>query len=124
MGRLTANLISNAIRYTPEKGSVSVSVDFREGEAVLMVSDTGIGIPEEDIPGIFTDFFRAKNARKFSPTGTGLGLSITRSIAEMHGGTVSVTSKLDAGTKFTVRLPAAVGRGNQTASPETPGVLV
>lgn len=124
MGRLTSNLISNAIRYTPEKGSVSVSVDFREGEVVLIVSDTGIGIPEEDIPGIFTDFFRAKNARKFSPTGTGLGLSITRSIAEMHGGTVSVTSKLDAGTTFTVRLPAAVGRGKRTASLEIPGVQV
>ena len=115
LGRMVSNLISNAIRYTPDGGSVAVTLGERGGEMVLTVSDTGIGIPEEDLPSIFTDFFRARNAQTFSPAGTGLGLSIVRSVAELHGGAVSVASKLGAGTTFTVRLPAAQAQASPPA---------
>jgi signal transduction histidine kinase len=104
--RVAANLISNAVRYTPENGSVTVTLSPVDKGAVLTVADTGIGIPADDLSRIFTDFFRAGNARKFSPSGTGLGLSIARSIVEMHGGAISVSSTVGAGTTFTVRLPA------------------
>jgi signal transduction histidine kinase len=115
--RMAANLVSNALRYTPEGGSVAVTVGLRGSDAVLTVADTGIGIPPEDIKGIFTDFFRAKNARAFSRSGTGLGLSIVRSIAEMHHGGVTVRSTVGSGTTFEVVLPAAKGEGSLSRPP-------
>jgi signal transduction histidine kinase len=105
--RMVGNLISNAIRYTPTNGSVKVKVTSQNGSLVLTVADTGIGIPEESISSIFTNFYRAKNARKMDSSGTGLGLSITKAIAEKHRGTISFTSTEGEGTVFTVTLPAA-----------------
>ena len=103
--RMVANLLSNAIMYTPENGSVHVKISSENDEVILTVADRGIGIPEDAIPQIFNDFFRAKNARKVSSSGTGMGLSITKAIFEKQGGTISVKSTENKGTVFTVQLP-------------------
>lgn len=103
--RMTANLISNAVRYTPINGTVSVSIKAIPPDVVLTVSDTGIGIPEDALPHIFNDFYRAPNARKHTSSGTGLGMAITKAIVDMHGGSISVKSEKDVGTTVTVRLP-------------------
>lgn len=105
LARMIGNLVSNAVRYTPDGGRVTVIAAARGGDAVVEVRDTGIGIPEEDIRHVFGDFFRARNARQFTRTGTGLGLSIVRSAAEAHGGSVDVESGVGSGTVFTVRIP-------------------
>lgn len=104
--RMVSNLVSNAIRYTPEKGSVNIKVTYAEHDVILTVADTGIGIPEDELPKIFNDFYRAKNARKFFISGTGLGLSISKAIVEKHGGKITVNSTEGEGTIFTVYLPA------------------
>jgi len=101
-----SNLISNAVRYTPEGGEVRISLREESGKVVFEVSDTGIGISEEDRKKLFTEFFRSANARKFSPAGTGLGLAITKAHVERMGGTISVRSKLNEGTTFRVEFPA------------------
>lgn len=105
--RMVGNLVSNAVRYTRENGSVTVKISAESQYVVLTVADTGIGIPEQALPHIFSDFFRADNAKKFSSSGTGLGMSITKAIVEQHGGTISVTSEEGEGTMFTVKLPAS-----------------
>jgi signal transduction histidine kinase len=105
LGLLVRNLLSNAIRYTQEGGSISVALE-RDGEwAELRVSDTGIGIPGRDQDRIFERFYRVDRARSRETGGTGLGLAIVRHVAENHGGTVAVESELGAGSTFTVRLP-------------------
>lgn len=103
--RMVANLISNAIQYTLDNGSVTVKVTSENDEIVLTVADTGIGIPEHARLDIYNEFFRADNAKKFTHSGTGLGLSITKAIVEQHGGTISFHSEEGEGTAFTVRLP-------------------
>ncbi len=104
--RVVSNLVSNAIRYTGNGGAVTVKVNSAEDMVILTVTDTGIGIPEHALPHIFTDFFRADNAKKFTSSGTGLGMSITKSIVEQHDGSISVKSQESEGTAFTVKLPA------------------
>ncbi len=105
--QLCRNLLSNAIRYTPVGGRVTVRIDRRGDRVRLQVEDTGIGIAEADLPRVFEEFFRCANARERVPAGTGLGLAIVRSAAEQHGGTVEVASEPGRGTCFTVELPAA-----------------
>ncbi|MBN2355813.1 response regulator [candidate division KSB1 bacterium] len=105
LGRLFSNLISNAIKYTPEKGSVQVSVRQAEGQLMVEITDTGIGLSEEDLQKIFGEFFRAKNAVQRKISGTGLGLSICKRIIEDHNGYIQVESKLDVGSRFRVILP-------------------
>jgi signal transduction histidine kinase len=104
---LARNLIDNAIRYTPEGGRVDVRVRLVGDEAVLSVSDTGLGIPQRDLPRIFERFYRVDRARSRETGGTGLGLAIVKHVAENHGGEVTVTSELAAGSTFEVRLPVA-----------------
>ena len=104
---MVSNLISNAVRYTPENGSVTVKITADHSNVILTVADTGIGIPDDELSCIFDDFYRARNARSANASGTGLGLSISKSIVEKHGGTMSVASTLGEGTVFTVRLPRA-----------------
>jgi two-component system phosphate regulon sensor histidine kinase PhoR len=104
---LVRNLVDNAIRYTPAGGSVEVTLAADDGEAVLTVSDTGVGIPTRDLPRVFERFYRVDRARSRETGGTGLGLSIVRHVVENHGGRVSVDSELGRGTRFEVRLPAA-----------------
>ena len=103
---LTRNLLDNAIRYTPEGGSVAVDLLQEDGNATLSVRDSGIGIPAKDLPRIFERFYRVDKARARETGGTGLGLSIVRHIAESHGGTVTAESELGRGSMFTVSLPA------------------
>jgi len=103
-----ANLVSNAVKYTPEGGQVTVTTTTdNHSRVVCEVTDTGIGIPEEDQEHLFEEFFRAGNAREFAQEGTGLGLSIVREIVEAHGGTVTCESEQGKGTRFTVALPLA-----------------
>jgi two-component system phosphate regulon sensor histidine kinase PhoR len=102
---MTGNLIDNAIRYTPAGGSVSVEVRAERDTVVLRVRDTGVGIPQRDLPRIFERFYRVDQARSRETGGTGLGLSIVRHVSENHGGEVRVESELGEGSTFEVRLP-------------------
>lgn len=102
-----SNLLSNAIRYTSEGGTVDVTLASEEREAVLRIADTGIGIPEKDRPHIFERFYRVDQARARDKGGSGLGLAITKWVLEAHGGAISFTSQEGQGTTFTVRLPLA-----------------
>jgi two-component system phosphate regulon sensor histidine kinase PhoR len=105
LGLLLSNLIDNALRYTPARGSVCVRLDANESRAVLQVSDTGEGIPAGELPRVFERFYRVDKARARQTGGTGLGLAIVRHVAEAHGGTVRVDSELAHGSTFTVTLP-------------------
>ncbi|MFE9776191.1 ATP-binding protein [Streptomyces sp. NPDC005931] len=106
LDRVLMNLLSNAVKFTPRGGRVTVSAEARDGEAVLCVSDTGIGIPEAERDRLFQRFFRASNATEAAIPGTGLGLTIVRTIVANHGGEMEVHSEEGSGTTFTVRLPA------------------
>ena len=106
LDRLLANLVSNAVKYTPEGGAVTVTASRTRAEVVLAVTDTGIGISDDDQDGLFRAFFRTTNPDALRESGTGLGLSIVASIVGRHRGTVDVASTLGEGTTFTVTLPA------------------
>ena len=99
------NLIENALQYSEPGGRVHVRVGAAPGEAIVAVSDTGVGIPEDDLPYVFERFFRSKASRRTNPGGSGLGLSIVRWIVEAHKGRVTAQSALGKGSTFTVRLP-------------------
>ena len=105
LGQLLDNLVSNAVKFTPDGGTVTVSLGARGGEAVLEIADTGIGIPADEQDRLFERFYRASTARERSIEGTGLGLVIARAIAEAHGGRIGFESKEGAGTTFRVGLP-------------------
>ena len=106
MDDLLSNLISNAIKYTPAGGKVSIRVTRESSDRVLCeVADTGIGIPAEDIPRLFTEFFRSTNAKESTEEGTGLGLVIVKEILDRLRGTIAVKSKLGEGTCFSCFLP-------------------
>ncbi len=100
-----SNLIENAIKYTPQSGSITVTVDCDHQNAFVSVSDTGIGIAEEEIGKIFERFYRVDKTRDRETGGTGLGLSITHSTILMHNGSIKVNSKEQEGTTFLVRIP-------------------
>ena len=107
LGLLLSNLLDNALRYTPAKGTVCVRLDATESRAVIQVSDTGQGIPARELSRVFERFYRVDKARARQTGGTGLGLAIVRHVAEAHGGTVGVDSELGRGSTFTVSLPVA-----------------
>ncbi len=98
-----SNLLTNAIKYSPEGGDVRLELARKRGQVKISVSDHGIGIPEEDLPHLFEPFQRAGNTERIS--GTGLGLYIVHQAVELHGGTIAVDSKLGVGTTFTITLP-------------------
>ncbi len=102
--QVISNLVDNALKYT-DKGSVSVTLKPDGAYAVLIVHDTGIGIPKEAIPRLFERFYRVDKARSRDTGGTGLGLSIVERIVSMHGGFIHVESVVGRGSTFTVRLP-------------------
>ena len=102
---ILSNLISNAIKYTPGGGRVSVSLAEEPGSLVLETTDSGIGIPKTEQGRLFTEFFRASNARTACETGTGLGLMIVKSKVEQHGGSIEIESEEGRGTTVRVRLP-------------------
>jgi two-component system sensor histidine kinase ResE len=99
------NLLENAMRYTEPGGTIRIRLTSVPAEARMEVSDTGIGIPPEDLPYVFERFFRSDRARRAYSGGSGLGLSIVRWIVEAHKGTVVVTSRAGEGTTFTVKIP-------------------
>lgn len=102
--QLVINLLDNAIKYT-EEGCVEVVCEKQEDDLVLIVSDTGIGMEQEHLERIFERFYRVDKGRSRKMGGTGLGLSIVKHIIERYRGSVKVESRLNVGTKFTVRLP-------------------
>jgi signal transduction histidine kinase len=102
--QVAANLLDNAVKYTPPGGRVDVTAGGEDGQAVLSVRDTGVGIPPDELPRIWDRLFRGDASR--SERGLGLGLSLVRAIVEAHGGTVEVRSEPGHGSTFTVRLPS------------------
>jgi PAS domain S-box-containing protein len=106
LGQALHNLVGNALKYTPPGGKVAVRVEApEEGGLVVHVVDTGIGIDPEECERIFDRFYRANDRRIAHVTGSGLGLALAREIARLHGGDISVESKLDQGSTFTISLP-------------------
>jgi signal transduction histidine kinase len=93
------------VKFTPDGGRVIVRVGACDDEAVLEVSDTGIGIPKDEQPQLFERFFRSTTAQELEVPGTGLGLSIVQTIVSAHGGRIGVDSKEGEGTTFRVELP-------------------
>ena len=103
--QIVDNLIDNAIKYTPEHGSVGVYCSASHDAARIEVADTGIGIPRDDLPRIFERFYRVDKARSRELGGTGLGLSIVKHLIQSIGGQIDVSSRVGSGSKFTVYLP-------------------
>jgi signal transduction histidine kinase len=99
------NLIGNAIKYTPESGSVDIRVEIDDTRMIIDVVDTGIGIAEEEAELIFERFYRARDKRVSVITGTGLGLALAREVVRLHGGDISVRSQIDRGSTFRVNMP-------------------
>ena len=105
--QVIANLLDNALRYTESGGSVTVSVGPYEGRARLRVADTGIGIDRDDLPFVFTRFWRGERSRSRSTGGAGIGLAIAQELVRAHGGHIEVASEPGKGSLFTVSLPLA-----------------
>ncbi|MFT4470308.1 ATP-binding protein [Arthrobacter sulfonylureivorans] len=123
-----ANIMSNAVKFTPQDGAVRVTVgsgpDNDDGVpcAIVTVADSGIGIPEEDLPQLFSRFYRASNAHAIQ--GTGLGLAIVKGMVDQHRGSVSVESTVGVGTTFTITLPLSSDDGQHHAAEATDSVSV
>jgi signal transduction histidine kinase len=114
LAQMMDNLVSNAIKFTPVDGHVTVSTTVRNGQAVFEVADSGIGVATSDQAQLFDRFFRTSAAVARATPGTGLGLTITKAIVDAHGGSIDVTSAVGVGTTFRVRLPLS------HASPDVP----
>ena len=105
LSQVCYNILENAIKYTPDGGTITVVLSRMGRDAVLEITDTGVGIPEEDLPHVFDRFYRVDKARSRDTGGTGLGLSIVQQIVRLHAGSVTVQSEPGKGTTFTVQLP-------------------
>jgi signal transduction histidine kinase len=99
------NILSNAVKYTPPGGKISLKSFRREKDIQFKITDTGIGIPKKDIDKIFSKFYRSKNAVGFETSGSGLGLYVAKTIIKKHGGTITLESEENQGTTFTIALP-------------------
>jgi signal transduction histidine kinase len=102
--KIVLNLLSNAFKFTL-RGRIGISLEHAEGQARLVVEDTGTGVPEEEVPHLFERFHRVRNEQARTHEGTGIGLALVRELVELHGGTVAAASALGAGTTFTIELP-------------------
>jgi heavy metal sensor kinase len=103
--RMVRNLVENAVRHTPKEGSVTVRISREGDSALLEVSDTGVGIPSEDLPHIFQRFYRVDRARTRDRGGSGLGLALVDEVVRLHGGRIEVESALGRGTTFRAMFP-------------------
>ncbi len=103
LDQILSNLLSNATKYSPDAPDIQVKAFGENDHVVIQVQDNGLGIDDEDLPNMFERFFRAKTSTGI--VGTGIGLNLVKTLVEMHGGTVSIESKKDKGSTFTVRLP-------------------
>jgi signal transduction histidine kinase len=125
MNEVLGNLLSNAFKFTPRSGKVTLAVSSQENKVRITITDTGVGISPEQLPHIFDKFFQADNQAQAAAKGTGLGLAIAKEIVEAHGGDIAVESTVGRGTSFTVSLPAeptGVRRRRQAApKPEVVG---
>lgn len=120
LAQVFANLLSNAVKYTDSGGSVAVAAFCMDRKIYVAVKDSGIGIAAEELPKLFTKFYRASNSESAHAPGTGIGLALVKTVVEAHSGTISVSSKLGEGSTFVVELPltpnadAAVTDGSPT----------
>jgi signal transduction histidine kinase len=105
IGQVVANLVANAVKFTPRGGSVAVDVVATPEGARIDVVDSGVGIDADELPHIFERFYRGSRANEARGSGSGLGLAIVRSIVDMHGGAIAVESRIGAGSRFSVSLP-------------------
>ena len=103
---ILSNVLSNALKYSPQGGIVQFDLTCQAGQAVFRIQDHGLGIPAEDRAHLFETFYRAGNVRTIA--GTGLGLAIVKRSVELHGGTIDVDSQVGVGTTVTVTLPLGV----------------
>ncbi|MGZ4451183.1 MAG: sensor histidine kinase, partial [Nocardioides sp.] len=107
LARVVTNLVTNAVKFTPDGGRISVHVECDDEGGVLRVTDTGMGVPVAEQGQLFSRFFRSAGAYDRAIPGTGLGLSVVKSIVDEHDGSVSLRSHPGEGAEFTVRLPVA-----------------
>jgi signal transduction histidine kinase len=107
LAQMMDNLVSNAIKFTPEGGTVTITTSLRDGQGVFEVADSGMGISAADQGHLYDRFFRTRDAAAQAIPGTGLGLTITKAIVDAHGGSIDLTSTLGRGTTFVVTLPGA-----------------
>jgi heavy metal sensor kinase len=105
LGQVITNLLTNAVHYNREDGQILVDVQAQNGTVTLGITDTGEGIPQDELPNLFKRFYRADKSR--ADGCSGLGLAISKAIIEAHGGTITVASEIDKGTRFEIRLPAS-----------------
>jgi cell cycle sensor histidine kinase DivJ len=116
--QILINLISNAIKFTPREGRITVSAHCDDSKLTLVVEDTGVGIGEDDLPRLGEAFFQARASYDRRHDGSGLGLSIVKGLVRLHGGEFNITSRLGQGTQVTVRLPLnAEGAAAPAADP-------
>jgi len=106
--RALTNIIGNAIEHSPEEGTVTISIELKDKSYIIVVSDTGKGIPEADIPHVFERFYRADKSRTRKAHGTGLGLAIAKEVVELHSGTIKAENAKEGGAVITISLPALV----------------
>ena len=105
LDQIFGNLVTNALRYTPDGGEIILSVDKSDKAVQITIKDTGAGIPPEDLPFVFDRFWKGDKTRSRSSGGSGLGLAIARQLVSAHGGTIKVESEEGVGTRFIVQLP-------------------
>lgn len=117
--KVVYNLLSNAMKFTPQNGSITVRLQYTGSDCVLQVEDTGIGIAKEQIPHLFERFRQAEGSENRSYEGTGLGLALVKELVEVHGGTVTVDSIYESGTNFTISLPSGSAHLNASQVVET-----
>ena len=111
MRQVFANLLENAIKYSPENTRILIATEEQRGRAIVQVSDQGQGIPPDELANVFMKFYRSKDAKASSVKGSGLGLYLAKYFVELHNGTLSVDSAPGQGSTFTVELPLDVEAG-------------
>jgi signal transduction histidine kinase len=117
--KVVSNLVNNAIKYTPDGGTVNIETFLSENSYGFKVSDTGIGIDKNDINKIFDEFFRGNNAREMERIGTGLGLNLVLQIISLYGGNISVKSEPGKGSEFIVEMPYSFDEESEPSSKQS-----